>query len=92
MDNILIELWRGNIVPFEQFCRHDPVMEQMSKSFYQSRDQLMATMTDEQKELLEAYDTCQLDLESESEEQAFAYGFRLGARLCAAVMATQTGE
>ena len=92
MDNILTELWNGHIIPHEQFCRGSAAMKKMSESLYQSRSLLAAELTDEQKDLLEQYDARQIDLEGESEERAFIYGFRLGARLCAAVMHTQTGE
>lgn len=92
MDNILTDLWYGNIRPCETFCRDDPAMPELSDLLHQSRSRLMAGLTAEQQDLLEEYDTCQINIEGESEAQAFLCGFRLGARLLLAAMHTQTGE
>lgn len=88
MDNILAELWYGNIFPCEQFYRGNKA----TTALYEQRDRLVASMTEKQKEMLETYDDCQLDIESETEKQAFVYGFRLGAQLILAVANTKTGE
>ncbi len=92
MDNILEEIWYGNIIPWEQFCRGNTAMKPLTAALCQKRDTLLESMTEKQKEMLETYDISQLDIETETEKQAFAYGFRLGARLILAVTNTQTGE
>ena len=92
MNNILDELWYGNVLPFEQFDRGDPNTKKLMALLAQCKERVLTDMTDAEKEWLEKYIACRDELESESQRQAFSYGFCLGARLLAAVMHTQAGE
>lgn len=49
-------------------------------------ENLHATLTDEQKEILEKLDDCYADLASENEREVFVYAFKLGARMALEVM------
>lgn len=92
MENILEELWYGNIIPWEQFNRNDRETKELMSLLTQNCDRLTEGLTEAQKELLEKYDDCQNELSAKTERNAFICGFSLGIRLLAAVMATQTGE
>ena len=92
MDNILEELWYGNIIPWEQFNRNHRETKELMSLLTRNRDRLTEGLTEAQKELLEKYDDCQNELSATTEKNAFVEGFCLGMRLLAAVMATQTGE
>ena len=46
-----------------------------------NRDNLSATLTEEQKETLAKYDDCVNEMYGIIEREIFAYGFRLGGRL-----------
>ena len=47
---ILDELWYGNIAPFEQYSRGDKRFAEMLKLVNQNREELVRSLTDNQKE------------------------------------------
>ncbi|MBR2011340.1 MAG: hypothetical protein IKA06_06320 [Clostridia bacterium] len=49
-------------------------------------DDLLATLTDRQKEILEKFDDCYAELMDLNEREIFTYAFRLGARIAIEVM------
>ena len=51
-----------------------------------NRDELEATLTDKQKEILERFDDCYAELTDINEREIFVYAFRLGARIAIEVM------
>ena len=53
-----------------------------------NRDNLSATLTEEQKETLAKYDDCVNEMYGIIEREIFAYGFRLGGRF---MLETLTG-
>ena len=92
MDNILTELWYGNVAPWEQSNRCDREYKELTELLRRNRDKLTEGLTEAQKELLDKYDECQNELNAKTEKNAFAQGFCLGTRLLAAATYTQTGE
>ena len=44
-------------------------------------DNLLSTLNDEQKELLEKFDDCYNELTDINEREIFSYAFKLGARI-----------
>ena len=92
MDNILTELWYGNVAPWEQSNRLDREYKELTELLCRNRDRLTEGLTEAQKELLDKYDECQNELNAKTERNAFVQGFCLGTRLLAAATYTQTGE
>ena len=92
MDNILTELWYGNVAPWEQSNRLDREYKELTELLCRNRDRLTEGLTEAQKELLDKYDDCQNELNAKTEKNAFVQGFCLGTRLLAAATYTQTGE
>lgn len=92
MDNILEQLWYGNVAPWEQSNRHDREYKELTELLCRNRDRLTEGLTEAQKELLDKYDECQNELNAKTEKNAFVQGFCLGTRLLAAATYTQTGE
>ena len=92
MDNILTELWYGNVAPWEQSNRSDREYKELTELLCRNRDKLTEGLTEAQKELLDKYDECQNELSAKTEKNAFVQGFCLGTRLLAAATYTQTGE
>ncbi len=88
MKSILEELWYGNINPD---CR-EPTQKAKTLMGYiaEHHDNLWATLTDKQKEILERFDDCYAELTDTNEREIFVYAFRLGARIAIEVM--QFGE
>ena len=92
MDNILEQLWYGNVAPWEQSNRLDREYKELTELLCRNRDRLTEGLTEAQKELLDKYDECQNELNAKTEKNAFVQGFCLGTRLLAAATYTQTGE
>jgi len=58
MESIIKELWHGNIVP-EDDCRvRSPEMKQLMEYMARHHSDLLKSMTDEQKVILEKFDDC----------------------------------
>ena len=89
---ILDELWYGNIAPFEQCSRGDKRFTELLKLMNQNRDELVKSLTDKQKEMLEKYEETTNEMYSVSERDAFSYGFRLGVRLMVESFLLPIGE
>lgn len=81
MKNIIKELCRGNVMPPEDSRQNTPEMQQLLEYISRHNDDLLKTMTDEQKEIFEKFHDCWDEYVSLAEAAIFEYAFRLGARL-----------
>ena len=57
-----------------------------------NHDDLLKTMTDEQKEILEKFDDCYNELTDINERELFTYAFKLGARIMLAILSEKESE
>ena len=84
--SLLDEFWYGNIEP----AGYDTAVCKESKDALQlivrNEDKLLATMTDEQKELFEKYTDCVREYQTITDCLLFQNSFKLGARMMLAVM------
>ena len=78
--NIIKELWHGNIVPQEDSRNNSPEMKHLMEYMARHHDDLLKSMTDEQKEIFEKFDDCWSEYISLSEVAIFAYAFKIGAQ------------
>lgn len=86
MKSILEELWYGNVGP-NAGCRDaSPEVKQLMGYLADHHDELQATLTDKQKEILEKLDDCYGELMETSERELFVYAFRLGAQIAIEVL------
>ena len=81
MTSILEDLWFGNIEPQAAYLENDKHISKLLTLIDRNRDKLSDTLTEQQKELLEKYESAVKDFNCEAEEAAFEYGFSLGARM-----------
>ena len=51
MESIIKELWHGNVIPQDDSRNNSPEMKKLIESMSRHHDDLVKTMTDEQKEL-----------------------------------------
>ena len=58
MNSIIQELWYGNICPQTDSRSHSPEMKELMEYMARHHDDLLKTMTDEQKEIFEKFDDC----------------------------------
>ena len=81
MKSIINELWHGNIVPQEDSRNNSPEMRELMEYMARHHDELLKTMTDEQKETLEKFDDCWSEYMSLAETAIFEYAFKLGMQI-----------
>lgn len=81
MPSVIEELWYGNIDPQTQRVEGNSEIKNLLNLMGKNRDDLSATLTDKQKEILEKYDDCVNEMYCIIERETFEYGFKLGGRL-----------
>ena len=81
MKSILEELWYGNINPQLDATRDDPEIKNLLALMMQNREKLCEKLNDEEKEILEKYDDCQIEMNALIEREIFRYAVSLGIRL-----------
>ena len=81
MKSIINELWHGNICPQTDSRNKSSKMKELMEYMARHHDDLLKTMSDEQKEIFEKFDDCWSEYVSLAESAIFEYAFRLGARL-----------
>ena len=86
MRSILEELFYGNICPNTDCRSTDKETKQLRGYIADHHDNLLSTLNEQQKEILEKFDDCYNELIDINEREIFAYAFKLGARLMLAVI------
>ena len=81
MNSTLEELWHGNRSPQTGSRNNTPEMKQLMEYMDQHHDDLLKSMTDEQKDIFERFDDCWSEYASLAEKAIFVYAFRLGAQM-----------
>ena len=79
--NVIKDLWHGNIVPEDDIRNRSPEMKQLMEYMARHHKDLIDSMTDEQKVILERFDDCWCEYASLAEEAVFEYAFKLGMRV-----------
>ena len=86
MKSIIKELWYGNITPQTDSRNKSPEMKELMEYMARHHDDLLKTMTDEQKEIFEKFEDCWSEYASYAEEAIFEYAFKLGMRIALETM------
>lgn len=86
MRSILEELFYGNICPNTDCRSRDKETKQLMGYIADHHDNLLSTLNEQQKEILEKFDDCYNELIDINEREIFAYAFKLGAKLMLTVM------
>ena len=86
MRSILEELFYGNICPNSDCRSHDKETKQLMGYIADHHDNLLSTLNDQQKELLEKFDDCYNELTDINEREIFSYAFKLGMRIAIEVL------
>ena len=79
--SIIKELWHGNIVPQDDSRNNSHEMKELMEYMARHHDELLKTMTDEQKKIFEKFDDCWSEYMSLAEAAIFEYAFKLGAQI-----------
>lgn len=86
MRPILEELFYGNICPNTDCRSQDKETKQLMGYIADHHDNLLSTLNEQQKEILEKFDDCYNELIDINEREIFSYAFKLGARLMLSVI------
>ena len=81
MRSILQELWCGNICPQTDSRNNSSEMKELIEYMARHHDDLLKTLTDEQKEIFEKFDDCWSEYMSLAEAAIFTYAFKLGMQI-----------
>lgn len=80
------EFWYGNIEPAEYDTASCKEYQEALKLITRNEDKLLATMTDEQKELFSRYTDSVRDFQTMTDCHLFQNSFKLGTRMMLEVM------
>ncbi len=83
---VLEELWYGNVEPAEYDASPCEEYKDLLRLITRNKEKLLATMTEEQKDLFSRYTDCVQELQGLSERILFQSSFKLGARMIVEVM------
>lgn len=86
MKSILEELFYGNICPNTDCRSHDKETKQLMGYIADHHDNLLSTLNNQQKEILEKFDDCYNELTDINERDIFSYAFKLGMRIAMEVL------
>ena len=86
MKSMIKELWHGNINPQEDSKNNSPEMKELMEYMARHHEDLLKTMTDEQKEIFEKFEDCWGEYASYTEEAIFEYAFKLGATMALEIL------
>ena len=81
MRSVLEELFYGNICPNTDCRSHDKETKQLMGYIADHHDNLLSTLNEQQKEILEKFDDCYNELTDINEREIFIYAFKLGMRI-----------
>ena len=84
--NILEEFWYGNIEPAEYDTSSSKEYKELVRLISRNEEKLLATMTDEQKELFSRYTDCVREHQAMAECLLFQNSFRLGGKMMLEVL------
>ena len=83
---LLDEFWYGNIEPAEYESASNKEGKEALQLIVRNEDKLLATMTDEQKELFARYTDTLREHQAIAERLLFQSSFKLGARMMLEIM------
>ena len=86
MKNMIKELWHGNISPQEDSRNNSLEMKELMEYMARHHEDLLNTMTDEQKEIFEKFEDCWGEYATYAEEAIFEYAFKLGMQIAIDVL------
>lgn len=81
MNNLLVDLWYGQINPSESSAAHDTEVKNLVRLIEKNQDQLDKVLDADGKKHLDNYSHCYCEYTNLLAEHAFCDGFSLACRL-----------
>ena len=88
MDNLISELYYGNLCPVEQMGGATPEEREILKRIHENEEKLRATLDEKEKALLDMIKDDCLTVSGSMGERRFCEAFSLGARLMVEILTT----
>lgn len=88
MDNLLVDLWHGEVHPSERSGADDPEIKNLVRLIEENRIRLGKALDASGKERLCAFSDCYSEYTDLVAEHAFCDGFRLACRILTAALGT----
>lgn len=82
----LEDLYYGNISPHERYIKRGSRVDKLVKLICKNEESIMATLTEQQKEIFEKFKDCTSELSCITEREAFRDGFILAVRIMVEAM------
>ncbi len=86
MENLINELYYGNLCPVEQMGGGTPKEKKILKRIYENEEKLRATLDEQERAILDAMKDDCLTVSSSIGERRFCEAFSLGARLMVEIL------
>lgn len=90
--NVLEDFWYGNLDPAEYDASPSKEYKELVRLISRNEEKLLATMTEEQKDLFSRYTDCVREHQAMAESLLFQNSFRLGGRIVLEVMRGGVGD
>ena len=90
--NILEEFWYGNLDPAEYDANPSKEYKELVRLISRNEEKLLATMTEDQKELFTKYADCVREYQAMAECLLFQNSFCLGGRMMLEMMRGGVGD
>ena len=78
---ILEDLYYGRVIPHEYGIKSGSEYEELLGCVIRHEDDLVATLTEQQKEIFEKYKDCKSDIDWMNELEAFINGFKIATKI-----------
>lgn len=88
----LEDLYYGNIIPYEHSFKRGSAYSEVLGYIVRHQDDLIPTLTEQQKEIFENLKDCESELHGMNELEAFISGFKLASRIMIEVMQESSDE
>ncbi len=88
MENLINELYYGNICPVEQMGRPMPEEREILKQIHKNEEKLRMTLDEQEKAILDTIKDDCLTVSASMGERRFREAFTLGARLMVEIFTT----
>ena len=92
MKNLIEELRNDERGPQDTLVDNNPHYKELQPLQFSNETELLESLSEDQKEKLEKYCDTTLEMNSVSEREAFASGFRIALRLACVALADKANE
>ena len=81
MESFIKKIWQEGLSPQKEAIASAQETKHLKEYISRHRNDLLKTMTDEQKEIFEKFESCWEEYEELTRESIFIYAFKLGIHL-----------